>query len=137
MRQAVGIVGRSVRILSSQSDSYLEFFGLEGDDFGAAFRIGDARIGLRVWCGDGGGPLVELFRSIARDWRGWDEPRSWRSREGGLRLTCTSDRLGHVTLEVTMTGFEKPEPWRFAATLVVDPGQLDRIANEVQEFFSA
>lgn len=127
---------KTVSIRSSQSNSYLVFSGIEREDFGVTFRIRDARVGLRVWRDDAGMPLVELFRSMARDWRGWEGARSWRSREGGLKLSCTSDRLGHVTLEVTMNGFEKPESWRFTGTLVVDPGQLDRIANEVQEFFA-
>ncbi len=127
---------KSIRIDSSQSNASLLFSGIEGDSFGASFRVRDTRAAVRVWGYADAAPLVDLFRSIARDWRGWDGSRSWRSPGGEIRLSCTSDRLGHVTIEVAMVGIEKPEAWKFAGTLVVDPGQLDRIANEVQGFFA-
>ena len=72
------------------------------------------------------------------------EPFEIRSSEGGARLllrryrsdlhiSATSDRLGHVALEVCL---EKDAPfgWRVHGKISLDAGQLDLIAAAARTF---
>jgi hypothetical protein len=53
-----------------------------------------------VWeYGLGPGPFI---RSLANDWRGWDEDRSYSSLEGQLRLDCRHDGKGLVEIRLTL-----------------------------------
>jgi hypothetical protein len=77
--------------------------------------------------------LDGFWRELARDWRGWEGTRSWRSLEGDLELSATSDRLGHVELEVRLDeGF--PFQWRVCGMIALEVGQLDGIAAAAQTF---
>ncbi len=42
--------------------------------------------------------LVDFFAELAQDWRGWSGTRDWRSLEGDLAISATSDDLGHCHL---------------------------------------
>jgi hypothetical protein len=85
-----------------------------------------------VYLDDAGGGLPEFFGELAVDWRGWDGPRGWNSREDDLRLTCHHDRIGHVVIEVTLDRLPPHEwhrpGWTATASVVVDPGALQVIA---------
>jgi hypothetical protein len=77
--------------------------------------------------------LDRFWRDLAENWRGWKGPRSWHSLEGDLHLSATSDRLGHVALEVCLEK-DAPFQWRVHGKMSLDAGQLDRIAVAARTF---
>ena len=52
--------------------------------------------------------------------------------EDDFRLSCTSDKLGHIALEVEWVGRDCPELWSAKFNLEVEAGQLEKIANEMK-----
>jgi len=77
--------------------------------------------------------LAEYFRDIAENWRGWNGRKHWATLEGELEFTATSDKTGHVRLGFSLrppyTGFH----WEVRGALELEAGQLDAIAEEVQQ----
>lgn len=78
--------------------------------------------------------LVKFFEDLAEHWKGFDGEKSWNSLEGELKLTCTSDNLGHFLLEVTIRN--NMDTWCAKKTIFIESGQLKNIALEVKEFFN-
>jgi hypothetical protein len=76
-----------------------------------------------------------FFADLARDWRGWDGERALETLEGQLRLSATSDHLGHVRLRVEMYGDPGTSEWHAAETLFLEAGQLDDLAQRAREYF--
>jgi Family of unknown function (DUF6228) len=77
--------------------------------------------------------LDQFWRDLAENWRGWEGTRSWQSLEGDLEFSATSDRLGHVELEVRMEE-GAPFQWRVHGKISLDAGQLDHIAAAARTF---
>ncbi len=46
--------------------------------------------------------LAAFFSDLADSWRGWEGEKSWESIEHDLRVTATSDPLGHCLLTFTL-----------------------------------
>jgi hypothetical protein len=78
---------------------------------------------------------TELFESLAQDWRGWEGERALESLEGQLRVSCTSDRLGHVRLRVTMRGDLGRSDWMAESTIYLEAGQLADLAQRARAYF--
>ncbi len=90
---------------------------------------------IDVYSHDGFNHLVSFFESLAQDWKGWDGARVWGSLEGDFEVSATNDRRGHISLSVLLhRDFGNPEPWRLVAGLVVEAGQLDKIAADARIF---
>lgn len=82
------------------------------------------------------GPRLALFfASIAADWRGWDGEKNWAALESDFSLRATSDRLGHIRLEVNLRNHGPEDDWRVFAPIFLDAGSLDRIAADAKAFF--
>jgi hypothetical protein len=81
------------------------------------------------------GSLEQFFKEIAASWRGWEGEKAWTSLEGELSLACTSDGLGHTTIEVTLHGVGAGG-WSVRDVFHVDAGQLEQIASDVKKFFA-
>ena len=77
--------------------------------------------------------LDRFWRDLAENWRGWEGTRSWQSLEGELELSATSDRLGHVALQVRLDE-GAPSRWRAYGTISLEAGQLDSIAAAAKTF---
>lgn len=76
-----------------------------------------------------------FFRDLAANWRGWSGERVHESLEEHIKLSCTADRTGHVTVRVTLRGMVTADDWRAEVNLHLEAGQLDRIAREAAEYF--
>lgn len=126
----------NVIIQSADSAGRLTFSDTEGDYFTAAYDSPDLRVSKRVWGYTDCELLVDLFRSMALDWKGWDGERRWSSVEGEFTVAGTSDRLGHIKLALRFVQFEGREPWKAEPVLNVEAGQLDAIAENVRRFFT-
>lgn len=77
----------------------------------------------------------KLFRSMAKDWRGWSGERAEESLEGHLHLTCTAERTGHVTIRVRLRSMVLDDDWRVEANLHLEAGQLDHLAAAAGDYF--
>jgi hypothetical protein len=99
----------------------------------AEFDAPDLSSATQVYVLGGCDHLDRFWRDLAENWRGWEGTRSWQSLEGDLELSATSDRLGHVALEVRLEE-GAPFPWRVHGKLSLDAGQLHRIAAAARTF---
>jgi hypothetical protein len=77
-----------------------------------------------------------FFSDLAANWKGWPGAKQRESLEGHLSVSATSDSLGHISLRIKLRDVIPGAPdWRAEGTLVVEAGQLDRLANEAKKFF--
>ena len=76
-------------------------------------------------------PLSDLFDDMAANWRGWHDAKEWAAYEGGLRLSCTHDGLGHVAVSIELVA--PADGWVIHAVIPVEAGQLDQIASQVRQ----
>jgi hypothetical protein len=81
-------------------------------------------------------PPTKLFVDIAREWSGWKGEKKWGALEGEYNLSATCDSLGHITLKVGMMPNAYPPVWSAIVSLVIEAGQLDKLAREVETFFN-
>ena len=80
------------------------------------------------------GPPTRLFDAMATSSTGWSGSISWQAIDGELSLTATSTSLGKVTMLVEMS--TDSGSYTATATLKLDAGALDRIADDVRSLFS-
>ncbi|MBA2502119.1 MAG: hypothetical protein H0V27_04480 [Pyrinomonadaceae bacterium] len=78
--------------------------------------------------------LALLFEELTASWKGWEGAKEWSSVEGDFSLSCKSDGLGHVAIEVTLKSGLYEDDWRVKAVVHVDAGILDEIARKVSQF---
>jgi hypothetical protein len=80
--------------------------------------------------------VKRLFRAAASEWRGWSGEKHWESLDGDFRLTMSYGSTGHVKLKVLISHDRgNPDPWRLYAELGIDAGQLEPLAEHVEQFF--
>jgi hypothetical protein len=89
----------------------------------------------RVYAGYSHAHPAPLFAEMARQWAGWQGELHWRSLEGELTLRCGRDRLGHISIRVELRFGPLHDDWRAAATVMVEAGQLERLARQASTFF--
>jgi hypothetical protein len=124
--------GESFEIRSSERGARLLLRRYQGGLI-AEFDAPDLSSATQVYVLGGCDHLDRFWRDLAENWRGWEGTRSWQSLEGDLELSATSDRLGHVALEVRLEE-GAPFPWRVHGKLSLDAGQLHRIAAAALTF---
>lgn len=74
-----------------------------------------------------------FFKDLAENWRGWPGEKKMESLEGRLAVSATSDPLGHISLQVKLRDINPGKPvWCSERTLWVEAGQLEGLANDVQ-----
>ena len=79
--------------------------------------------------------LGEMLKGLARDWRGWDGERVWVAEDGEFTMICTHDGVGQVRIRIVMVPLSGE--WRIDnAVVLVEPGQLGRLAEEVGHFMN-
>jgi hypothetical protein len=98
---------------------------LVGPSLSAAVEVYDSQV--EHWS--------QFFQGLAEHWRGWEGARVDESLEGHLRLSGSSDGLGHVRLQVLVAGDPGGSRWQAEAVLVVDAGSLDGVARDARLFF--
>ena len=81
--------------------------------------------------------LVSFFDDLAKNWRGWTGEKTWESVEHHIALRATADRQGHVYLRAALRDVDDPSDWRAEATLLVEAGQLDALADSARRIFGA
>jgi hypothetical protein len=125
----------SVEIPSCDGRRSLRFHSRRGDYFDASVEGDGPRASVRVWGYTDCDFLVDLFESLARDWRGWEGERSWSSIEGEFSIAAGTTKAGHVTLALTLRHNDFKDHWRLDVSVFTEAGQLERIAREIATFF--
>jgi hypothetical protein len=133
----------SLLIKCSRSSSELEFSEQEAlrgtggsEHFRVTVRAKDLLASVRVYSPDPHGHLSEFFGDLAVNWKGWSGEKKWSSLEGEVELSCSCDSLGHIEIGVTLNG-RLSGGWIVRNPLFVDAGQLEQIAFQLKEFFTA
>jgi hypothetical protein len=78
-----------------------------------------------------------FFAKLACQWAGWTGKEEWRSAEGELEITATSDRTGHINLVFALVKPEQSANWSASAHLIIEAGRLEQLSWEAQRFFDA
>jgi len=126
---------RAVEIRSSRGGRGLKFHSRSGDYFLASVEGDGPQATVRVWGYTDCDLLVDLFESIARDWRGWQGERTWKSIEGEFRIAVSSKSTGQVTFAVQLRHYDGEDDWRLSVPVFSEAGQLESIARHVAAFF--
>ena len=113
--------GTSLRLRSHDRDFFLAEVRGRGME-------AKARVGTYMSSG-----FAEFFTELATHWRGWKGDREWSSLEGELAIRATADRTGHVYLQVHLHD-GAPARWKVDAAIVIEAGQLERLAAEARAF---
>jgi hypothetical protein len=80
--------------------------------------------------------LVGFFQDMATNWRGWTGKKEWQSVEGEMRLSAVIDSAGHISLTVELRSESISFDWRLSVVLLIESGDLDRIAREIKKFIN-
>lgn len=129
-----------VIIKSTRDGITLELIDYSGHHYDVALRGPDVKGAASVYAEkpvEDPARLAEFFRDLAANWRGWVGEKKYESLEEELLLKATSDSLGHTELEVWLTSGPPPFHWTLRAALLIEAGQLESIAKQVEEFFDA
>lgn len=77
-----------------------------------------------------------FFQDLAANWKGWSGEKKMESLEGHLAVSATSDALGHISLRVKLRDIiPGTADWRAEGSLIVEAGQLERLAGDARKFF--
>jgi hypothetical protein len=127
---------RSVEIRSSRGTRILRLHSRSDDYFRASVEGDGPQASVRVWGYSDCTLLVDLFESIARDWRGWQGERTWASIEGEFRIGISTTSTGRVTIAVQLSHNDGEDDWRLTVPIFSEAGQLEGIARRVGAFFA-
>lgn len=123
-----------VEIRASQGRRVLRFHSRSGDYFAVSVEGDGPQATKSIWGYTDCEFLVQLFESIASEWRGWKGERTWESIEHDLRLAVSCSSTGHVTILVFLRNYGEDD-WRLQVPIATDAGQLENIARQVAAFF--
>ena len=126
---------KTVVIKSSSGGRSLRFSERSGDHYRVSLDGDEVTATTTVWGYTDSDFLVQLFSSIAANWKGWEGEKKWSSIESDLLLVASSDNLGHITLEVSICGNHPDNDWSMSAPVHLDAGGLDKVASDVAAFF--
>ncbi|MBE9040264.1 hypothetical protein IQ235_05590 [Oscillatoriales cyanobacterium LEGE 11467] len=128
-----------VTIKSANTSSKLEFSDVEHEYFTVAFSSFSMNASQPVWVYTGDyDRLTHLFLEMAENWQGWEGVKTWGATEDDFSLSCTSDKLGHISIAGTLVERNAPECWSASVkfNVKVEAGQLEQIAYEVRRLFA-
>jgi hypothetical protein len=124
-----------LRLKSANSDVYVEFSEVDGDDFRISMSAADHSATRRICAFTDRAGVARLLAEAARDWQGWKGAKVWESLDCDLRLELRTDRLGHVTLTVRLRQDLGGPRWQLETELVVEAGQLEALARDAERLW--
>jgi Family of unknown function (DUF6228) len=81
-----------------------------------------------------GSPAL-LFDQMANSWRGWSDPLVWGTLDGEIRMSATTDSLGHIDMSIELRGPAYPSDWELTAHLYLEAGGLEALSSKVRNVF--
>ncbi|WP_392533075.1 DUF6228 family protein [Nostoc sp. C117] len=129
-------MSRKFSIKSTDTGAKLEFFNFRNDYFTLMLSSPALNASKDIWLYTENDysdfqSLVNFFKEIARAWKGWEGKKTWSSIEGDFVLSCTSDKLGHITLQIELVQLDEIETWSANFNLKTEAGQLEKISKEI------
>ena len=119
-------------IKSTNGNAQLELKPHDKDSFVAYLQ--DVTLNASAGIYHFGGDYIDVyFKELADNWKGWTGTKQWESLESTLRFEATSDRTGHVMLNVQLDE-GTPYDWRLKVNLIIESGQLDKISSDARKF---
>ncbi|WRZ87764.1 DUF6228 family protein [Streptomyces sp. NBC_01007] len=90
--------------------------------------------GVAAWNWDG--DLAPFLEGLARDFRGWDGERVWRTNDRDLTVTAVFRSGGHVGLTWTLRPWRTSvDSWDASVTTWLEAGeQMSALATDVRHF---
>jgi hypothetical protein len=76
---------------------------------------------------------AKLFDEMADEWTGWNGQKTWSDLEQSVSIAATSDRIGHVSLRITLDGPDGES--RLQVCLEFEAGQLQSMASAMVGLF--
>jgi hypothetical protein len=125
----------SVTLPDCEGRGFIRIERGRNDDFWIAIQHDGASARARSFYVPGQETLHDYFQKLAQYWKGWAGMRPWESP--GFRLWATHDGRSHVVVEAALCPYSKPESWSLTAFVNVAPGELEGIALELREMFTA
>ena len=125
-----------VVIKSGNTSATLTFCERDADYFSVVYESPAVKLSKRVWSYTDGEYHVNLFKFIAKEWKGWDGAQESASIEGEFGISATCDSLGHVMLAITIKETDGQEVWNASVSLGLDSGQTEKFAKQVEQFFA-
>ncbi|MEO5969573.1 MAG: DUF6228 family protein [Bdellovibrionia bacterium] len=124
-------------IIKSFSGSELFRIGpRQGDYLEMELEVRSLRASTRIYLYDDNGSFLRFFEDLSKSWKGWEGPKSWKSLEEDLKISCTVDKLGHVSFVLEMTNGIGDPQWTVKTTLKVDSGSLENIFDQARTLFA-
>lgn len=110
-------------------DEWLAFYSvtMSAPDMKGTIRVDNSPYGTTP---------AELFAEIARDWKGFKGEKSWGSLEGEFNISAKSDSTGHITIRASINTGCTPPCSKMVSDFEIEAGQLEKIDNQVSEFFN-
>lgn len=111
------------------AESWLEHYCITANarNFNASIEVENPPYGMSP---------AEFFERIAAEWSGWKGAKEWGAIEGEYNLSATCDSLGHITLEVEINRNGYPLCWPGILSLIIEAGQLEKLARDAKAFFN-
>ncbi len=122
-------------IKSSDTSAQLVFSNIKGDYFWVSYQSPNLTVSKKVWGYTDCEFLVNLFDYMAKKWRGWEGEKGWESIEGEFGISCSSDKKGHIKINLSFVEHEGAEPWQANPILNTEAGLIEGIAKDVRKFF--
>ena len=122
----------SFTIKSTNGKAQLELKPHDKDSFVANLQDVTLNASAGI-CHFGGDGIDGYFKELADNWMGWTGTKQWESLESTLRFEASSDRTGHITLNVQLDE-GTPYDWRLKVILIIEAGQLEKISSDARNF---
>jgi hypothetical protein len=126
---------QTLTIRSSDSSATIEFHRSEPDHFQVTFRNSSVTASNKAVDLSDCAILVDQFKWMAANWKGWVGSTDWVSLEGDMHVQCSHDKLGHVGLKLTLRSPLPSEDWHVVGYLKIEAGQLESLADQLGQFF--
>lgn len=124
-------------IQSSKTEAILTFSNLTKNGFEISYQNNYVLARTKVFnMAESPTQIKNFFASMAQQKNGWNGEIAWTPYDETIKMLARVDRLGHVELKIAFWAF-KLEAWDVIVTLQTELGQLERISQSVDKFFSS
>ena len=127
----------TINIHSTSSSRELILSNKRDEYFQVEIKSLEISAALEIWTYTDAASLNKLLQEIGSENKPWHGERTWSAIEENFSLTATCSSLGEVTFQVMLHGAQgSPEEWKIQCGLVLEFGQLEKIAKQALVFFN-
>jgi hypothetical protein len=123
-----------MRITSINKTAWLQIDkDKDAEDFFVELRDEDLSAKTKVY-GYLSDSIIDLFSYMKDNWNKKPKSKKWASLEGEFELNFEMDKLGHITLVVSLCP-NLFDGWKVTSNIFLEPNQLDEIYEGILETF--